>query len=315
MADALHVLTWNVKMLPTLAKLVISPVGEPRGWWEAHLTDEARARLIVEAVRTHQPAYDIVCFQEVFDEGIRKVLADGLGAGFHLVKRAGDDDLDDDSGLFVASRLPIVWYRFEEYHASAGSDAFSDKGVLGLCLDPSTRFPGVPAIYWFTTHMQSDVSAAPTRLHQMRQLRRFIADMLRPVEATEEVLALLCGDFNVIGESRTLDGDHLAPTAEYQALVSHLGHPRDLFRTAHPAEPGVTWDGLHNAMTPANDRTEQRIDYLFAFDFVPAFDTQDQPAPLRRFACAEVAVRPEPAPSGGGLHLSDHYAVEATLTL
>ncbi|MAQ16575.1 MAG: hypothetical protein CMN30_17500 [Sandaracinus sp.] len=309
----LRVLTYNVKFLPGHVKLGVPPKGQPWGFWETGdqaTGDEVRARAILAAVLTG--GWDVICLQEVFEESLRCLLADGLrAAGYHLVEKASDHDLlQEDSGLFVASRLPVIFHRFAEYAAKEGSDALADKGVLGLCLETPRAWRAEPhQLYLFATHLQA--VGDETRRKQLRQLQRFIRAMLDPVRA-KGVSALLVGDMNVRAEEICSGCRGLTTTGEYRAMMSILDQPRDLFREHLAQDPGHTWDGEGNArMIRPNDRRSMRIDYAFAFDFVPEHDLHAEVSELRTLRCTAASVE---AFRAGPICLSDHYGVSVTLT-
>jgi len=76
---------------------------------------------------------DIACLQEVWDEGERAALIDGLAAAglTHSVAARG-------AGLVIASRHPILQCGSATFDSSSYGgtiEAFTDKGVLGALLD------------------------------------------------------------------------------------------------------------------------------------------------------------------------------------
>lgn len=315
---SLSVLTYNVKLLPAHVKLGVRPRGIPRGFYEGGdqgLKDEDRVTRLIERLCTGE--WDIVCLQEVFQEGARKRFADAFEAeGYELVANSSDNDLfHEDSGLFLASKLPIVWHRFEEFAANAGSDAWSDKGVLCARLDASSRFGTQPhELYFFGTHLQSSLVHWPVRQLQLLQLQRFIQSCIGTPKPNHAA-AILSGDFNVAGEALVLGSADLAPTAAYRSMLELLDYPRDAFRQTHPAAPGVTRDAsLNYTMTRDVESQVERIDYVFTFDAVPESDKEAVGDRLFPLKCKYAAVRPFESDDedGRSRHLSDHFGVEAT---
>lgn len=309
----LRVLSYNVKLLPPHVKLGVAPRGLPIGFWERgqHATpDEARAKAIGAAILAG--GWDVVCLQEVFEESTRGILRKAFArAGYEVVDKAHDGDLlNEDSGLFVASKLKVVWHRFEEFCAKEGSDALADKGVLGLCLKTPRSWKAKPhQLFLFATHLQA--SGDQTRRAQLRQLQRFIRGMLHPVPKKRSVSAILVGDMNVRAEEICTGCQGLTTTGEYRAMMSILDHPRDLFREVNGNAHGATWDGERNPrMIRGNDRRSMRIDYAFAYDFVPEDDPHADLARLKKLHCKAAQVEPFQV---GKLALSDHYGVAATL--
>jgi len=312
---SLRVLTWNVKFLPAAVKLAIAPALKPRGWWESgakRVLDEQRVEEVAAAIVASD--HDLVLLQEVLHEPARDVLAKRLGdAGYYVVAKVDSGDLfNDDSGLFVASKLPVLWHRFEEFQNKRMPDSLIDKGVLALRLDASAYFGNAaPALFAFVTHMQSDADRSPTRLLQQRQLQRFLTNVLTPVKQKDTTAAILLGDFNVVAERAVSTGGYVI-TPEYAALSTLLDFPRDLYRELH-MDPGFTWDGTINAaMTRRNDRVRSRIDYAFALDWVPQHGEDREPPALARLTNEHAEVLPFVHEER---HLSDHFGVSVTLSI
>lgn len=315
---ALSVLTYNVKLLPAHVKIGVRPRGVPRGFYETDgqaLKDEDRVTRLIERLCTGE--WDIVCLQEVFQEGARKRLAEAFeAAGYELVARSSDNDLfHEDSGLFLASKLPIVWHRFEEFAASAGSDGWSDKGVLCARIDASSRFGNRPhELYFFGAHLQSSNVHWPVRQLQLLQIRRFIKACIGSPKPNAAA-AILAGDFNVAGEAQVLGSTDLAPTAAYRSMLELLDYPRDAYRRAHAAKPGVTRDASVNyTMTRDVETQVERIDYVFSFDAIPESGSEAVGDRLFSLECKHASVLPFESEDDDGRmrHLSDHFGVEAS---
>lgn len=222
--------------------------------------------------------FDVLCLQEVFGEAERLSLAASLRRTHpHRIEKIDSGGwIDQDSGLFFASKFRIDAWRFVEWRAARGWDRWTDKGALlaRLRIGRSKRMTVVNA------HLQSDWrrvgESAYIRRAQLRQLARFVG---RPRGPT-----VLAGDFNVPGE-----------TDEYDDMLRLLGSPRDLFREARPTlEAGLTWDGSANPMIPKGDKDRLRLDYLLAYG--------------RALRCLWIGVEPLG-------HRSDHFGVAAELAL
>ena len=309
----LRTLTYNVKLLPPHVKLGVAPRGLPLGFWERGphaIPDEARVKAILEAILTG--GWDLVCLQEVFQEPARAVLRRGfVKAGYQVIDKAhGGDLFNEDSGLFVASKLEIVHHRFEEFSAKEGADALADKGVVGVSLKAPKAWKARPhQLFLFATHLQA--SGAHTQRQQLRQLQRFIRGMLHPIRKKSSVAAILLGDMNVRAEEVCAGCQGLTATGDYRAMMSILDHPRDLFRELNGDALGATWDGAANPrMIRGNDRRAMRIDYAFAYDFVPEADPHAELARLKKLHCRSAVVERFQT---GKLALSDHYGVATTL--
>jgi endonuclease/exonuclease/phosphatase family metal-dependent hydrolase len=286
----LGVLSYNVKMLP-------GPFG-------GGAEDLGRAQRIAHAIATTRPAWDVVCLQEVFDEDARDLFARALADTYpYRITRAGGGDVfQEDSGLFFASRHPILGHFFRPFSDASGTDGLANKGIFGARLDIAR----VNALV-FNTHLQSSISAHRVRKRQLDEAHAFIRSaMTRSGSSFGPPLAIACGDFNVVGE-------HGAgiPTDEYTSMLSCLGAPRDLYRELHPRAtmPGYTWDGSTNRMIPRRDRDRHRLDYVFAWDRFPErHDDHDAPPEVRPLDLETISV--ERFETADPMRcLSDHFAV------
>jgi endonuclease/exonuclease/phosphatase family metal-dependent hydrolase len=278
----LKLLTHNVKMLPG-----------PFGGGDRDLV---RARALAKRFGS---TYDVVALQEVFDEDARKVFDEAFKRlGYKTVPKVDDKDfLQEDSGLFFASKLPIESWGYQEFQDSAGDDALADKGIFGARLRLGNRW-----VIVLNTHLQSSIDEDVVRRSQLIQLRKFLARLLRNFDpATHAMVA--AGDFNVVGE-----------TEEYQRMLGHLGFPRDAYRVRFPnlSDKGFTWDRKQNRnMIPADDDDQQRLDYIFLWDRVPVGGESPAQPLLRPVVEAVSVVKYGTATT----RLSDHFGVDATLSL
>ncbi|HJK89896.1 MAG TPA: sphingomyelin phosphodiesterase [Polyangiaceae bacterium LLY-WYZ-15_(1-7)] len=308
----IQVLTYNVKLLPAYAKLVVTPKRVPEGWWErgaGRQKDAQRAEAILKALV--KGSWDVIVLQELYPEPIRDRFREVFEQkGWETTPALGDDLLNEDSGLFVASRLPFVTCRFQEFDAKIGFDALSDKGVVALRLDTSKVWKDAcEGLYLFGTHLQSDDEHYPVRLLQLDQLARLAHQTLEPLPEArrKKVAAMALGDFNVRAETAVIGMPGASvPTPEYAAMLSLLGRPRDLYRHVNPQDAGFTWDGTVGTMTRPSDDDRKRIDYAFAFDWVPQPKKESEPSRLLPLHCSDAHVAPFFV---DGRHLSDHFGV------
>jgi endonuclease/exonuclease/phosphatase family metal-dependent hydrolase len=274
-SEELRVLTFNVRMLP-------------------YFSDLKRARRIADAIRAREPAYDVVCLQEVFCDRARAIFARELKDPFpYIDEPSGGDRWRFNSGLFTASRHRPVNRAFTGYGLGGifGADFLAEKGALALELELS----GDTRVHLFHTHVQSLALYRRTRREQLSRLSRFVHDVMGQASRERNRAALLLGDLNVPGGSGSP-----ADSDEYEDLLAVLGRPRDLFREANPADPGLT----HPATEPT-----QRLDYVLAFD---RHHVGEESRPLRTWTVHQAKVNPH---GEEGVSLSDHLAVEAELKL
>ncbi len=137
------------------------------------------------ANRIVNEGYQVVCLNEVLYEPARNAVADIFEeAGYHLIRQSGVDyGAVQDSGLFLASKLPIIYKNFEDYtdwKVSIYFDQFANKGILGALLDLSSLNNNQDLyLYAFTTHMHSDPDHPDIRAKQLGQAKRFISSMIR----------------------------------------------------------------------------------------------------------------------------------------
>jgi endonuclease/exonuclease/phosphatase family metal-dependent hydrolase len=287
----MKLLTYNVAMLP-------DPLG----------TDKAtRAKYICDEIMKCD--YDIICLQEVFSEPIRKIFDNRLKGKYPYRKIKSDDNdfLNEDSGLFFASKFPFSSdTKFQEFfdNQPLTGDSISDKGIFGAKLLVKNSQNKDSFLYVFNTHLQSTEAYYEVRKKQIGQIRRFVAKALRN---NVDSACLLCGDFNVIGDAKN----------EYSSMLINLSFVRDLYRDAHPYpdNPGYTWDGVNNKFihkTAANDKDQQRLDYIFAFDEVPIpDDNAGAGTQLRPVNVTSIEVKTfEKKPYDNNTNLSDHYGLE-----
>ncbi len=311
MADrrGIRLLTYNVKMLPDVAKLFERPRLRWGGFWEHPpygFADTARAEALARTIVAADPGWDLVCLQELFSEGVRRTFERALSPAYRCIGPHGGLRFPrlGNSGLFLATRLPVIDHRFEPFAVAGGSDRLCEKGVVHVVLDASTRWPEAPYLHVFAMHTQAWPEHEATRRLQLAQARSFLARRLRELGPDERHAAVICGDLNVIAEA----GEPPRPTHEYHLLHRILGHARDLYRELHPTRHGHTWDSSQNPhMTGDPPGKWERLDYVFALDAV-----EGPFAKLRRLACrrAEVLMFRD-----GARHLSDHFALEAELDI
>lgn len=299
----LKILTYNIAMLP-------DPLGS--------FKDE-RAAEFINLISKTSPAYDFICFQEVFDECIREFLQKQLQPMYpYIIEKSSDHDLlNQDSGLFFASKFPILSHTFREYNAKQflTGDWISDKGILIARIDIGQN-EKKQILHIYVTHLQSTEAFYKVREKQLAQLGQTIIKALeteRKKEVDWPTCVVLVGDFNVIGGSE-----------EYKRMMSLLGYPRDLFYEKNPEDYGYTWNSHENLYihhTAEDDHDMQRLDYILTFNSIPyADDNCEEIIPLRKVdckACNIVTARSTDYIKciPPGFDLSDHYGLEAIIEI
>jgi len=271
-----------------------------------------RGKDVVETILNQDPLYDIICFQEVFDEDIREIIQNGLKSEYPLenqvTKLSDNDFLNEDSGLFFASKYPVKMdssgekiCRFREFDAKKflTFDWLADKGIFGAKVDISER-----DLFIFNTHLQSTEAYDEVREKQLMEIQRFMYKALPKDKSAKRASAVLMGDFNVIGDI----------SFEYRKMISLLGYPRDLYRESHATDdPGYTWDYENNSMISDDDGDKQRLDYIFVFDEIPRADDNAPIEKLKEIKNKNTQV--VQLKNEKDEDLSDHYGVEAEIEL
>lgn len=297
----IRLLTYNLAMLP----------------FYSGIAKKERAKAFIDEIQNHRH-YDILCLQEIFDEKSRKYLKNNLRDKYpYMVEKSSDHEiLNLNSGMFFASKFPILRYTFREFHAkSLGTwDAMVDKGIfiacLGLGADNNQQI-----LHIYNTHLQSTESEYKTREKQLSQVRRFIEKALkteRENNKKSKVCAVLLGDFNVVGDK----------SDEYKRMMSMLGYPIDLYRERNPCAEGYTWNSKENLFIKyddARDRDMQRLDYIFTFNRIPYADDNRETEEINSIECKscnlfipkKIVVPDLPLECD----LSDHYGVEAVIEI
>jgi endonuclease/exonuclease/phosphatase family metal-dependent hydrolase len=304
----LRLLTYNLAMLPF-------PLGNVK---------KIRAEKFVDKILGKSPKFDIISLQEIFDEKIRRYLTERLKHEYpYMIEKSSDHELlNQDSGLFFASKYPVLSHTFSEYRSKTllSSDALADKGILEARIELS---PGndTRILHVILTHLQStEIHPAGyfygVREKQLSQLREFIEKKLeneRERTDPSRLYSIVMGDFNIIGE-----------TDEYETMMNLLGRPVDLFKKLNPGKDGYTWNPNENIFihyTDKHDRDLQRLDYFFILDHIPySYENHDEikigeitGASCNIFAPKAVNVLEEDM--NAECDLSDHYGLEAVIDI
>ena len=178
------VLSWNVCFLP-LATANWEKGVKP---WTERLNQVAETILKEDA--------DVVCLQEVYDSQAASDLTDLLKEKYkHIYYNIGPKSLGVNSGLFVASKVPLKNTRFTQ-HKDRQNDLdsfFVNKGFFDFEI-----YAGDHKIaHIFVTHLQhSKDDLHPLKLEQEireKQLNAIFSEMEKA-----EVPAVLVGDFNML---------------------------------------------------------------------------------------------------------------------
>lgn len=295
-------LTYNLAMLP-------APLGKAK---------EKRAEEFVNKI-IKKPIYDFICLQEIFAEEIRDYLIHHLQDRYpYIVGKSGSPNpLNQDSGLFFASKLPILRHTFREFHDKSllTPDLIADKGILATRFEFGSSTEAT-ILRVFLTHLQSRESEFKTREKQLAQLRRFIAQSSTPGKKRKnpsKIYTILLGDFNVIGDN----GE------EYKKMLDLLDYPIDLCHEKNPKKKSYTWNSQKNLFLQSvyeDDNDMLRLDYIFTYDHIPYAHKQHETVKLGKVVCHSCGIfKPKSSGNPGELpgkwDLSDHYGVEAVIEI
>ncbi|XP_055559887.1 sphingomyelin phosphodiesterase 5-like isoform X1 [Falco biarmicus] len=164
----------------------------------------------------HFPAdADFICLQEVFDGRATTCLRQQLGSIFpHIVSEVGALGLWGrrlkllNSGLFLASRYPLLAVRYHGFPNGAREDALAAKGLLVVqVLLGSVQGQRVVG-YIGCTHLQAPAADAAIRDEQLTLGLHWLQLFREEQEQRGDVVAfdIFCGDLNFDNCSR---GDEL----------------------------------------------------------------------------------------------------------
>ena len=222
---------------------------------------------------TYAQEFDIVGFQELFEDLQKQTFLNSLRPTFPHVSRGGRW-----SGLAIASRYRLSHTGFVPFQRSMGSDGLASKGVqyaLAHC-------PKGP-IWIINTHLQSGRGEAEEALRRTYQVPQLL-QLMETLRAKKSCPFLLLGDFN-------LDEASL----EYQdlglLLDSRLGL-RDLSKGL------VTAGALtkrENKVSKFEEKENLKLDYVWA---------------SKAISVKKVFARSRPFPLSPFWYVSDHWGVE-----
>ncbi len=306
-ADVLNILAYNIFMLTP-------PISS---------TDQStRAAEIAD----HVHGYDAIIFSEAFYNSARTDLQNDLSTEYPYMTAVVDNGiLNDDGGVFIASRYPILSSSQIVYNDCNGSDCLAAKGVMYAKIDKKGRI-----FHLFGTHTQAWPSAADvaTRILQFKELQTFITSLSIP--ANEPVI--IGGDLNV-----DMIANHLG---EYDGMLDSLNLMEPQY-TGHPysydgaisyyASPGVEFLDYvmtqNNHLVPDTAINEVLILRSIADDMFNMFDLSDHLAVRGRFVFSQLTAvsdveessAPEskvfPNPNNGTFTIEYNHPVSASFRL
>lgn len=225
-APALKVLSWNIYMLPPLAKFT----GKQR-----------RAKRIGNLLKDSD--FDIFVFQEAFHGASRRKIWRRLKE--HFPYRLGPANqrwysFKTNSGIWMVSRIPLKQLGTIDFKECDGIDCWSRKGALLA----EGEFAG-QTFQILGTHLEAGGSKE-LKEGQYRELDALLSEHRKP-----SIPQLICGDFNT----------HRRDSARYDLMVDILGVQNAPFN----GEQQFTSDGELNDIKLARDNKKKRSWIDFAF--------------------------------------------------
>lgn len=153
---------------------------------------------------------DIICLEEVFDKRAAQKLIDVLKPVFgHILYDVGVYACHPtctcstfkffNSGLFVASRFPVLQAQYHFFPNSLGEDALAAKGLLATKLLIGKNENQHSVVGFFNcTHLHAPEGEGEVRCEQLNMVTKWIADFQAAHRLPDEdvVFDVLCGDLN-----------------------------------------------------------------------------------------------------------------------
>ncbi|XP_061095887.1 sphingomyelin phosphodiesterase 5 isoform X1 [Conger conger] len=152
---------------------------------------------------------DMVCLEEVFDKRAAQKLTAALGPLFgHVLYDVGVYACQVpgccagfkffNSGLFLASRYPVLEAQYHCFPNSKGEDALAAKGLLAVKVLIGQNQEQNVVGYFSCTHLHAPEGEGAIRCIQLDMVTKWIAEFQAQTKQSNEtvVFDVLCGDFN-----------------------------------------------------------------------------------------------------------------------
>ena len=206
---------------------------------------------IISRINARSP--DVVGLCEVFKDDEREAIREGVKDVYpHFREGPDESDLvNEDGGLLLLSRHPILQHHQELYRDCAGDDCLANKGIIHIRI----QLPGAPTpcdIFYSHTQNPDPILADGTEelLAQLNRLGEFVEEMADPRSPS-----FIMGDLNVRGEV----------TEQHKELIARIRNPVDLWLVGGNAPTsGLTFVSDNNFYDDEDDNPQQnqRLDYI-----------------------------------------------------
>lgn len=226
--------------------------------------------------------FDVVLLQEAFSGDFRNKVQDSLKKLYphqsYLDRQSGSLTVYG-SGAYILSKYPIGRNEFAYYADCGKSDCFASKGVsLSTITHPSGKM-----IQIANTHLQSGKEKSKIRFKQLEQVKRLIETY-----KIKDVPQVLVGDLNI----DALTGNDYQKMLDLLNMKSHSLEGSPQYTNGFPIE-------CYNK--PGDDQLEWLDHIVINRDFTGSLKKKK----VRVFTATL---------EGKECPLSDHYAVEATIS-
>jgi endonuclease/exonuclease/phosphatase family metal-dependent hydrolase len=262
--EKIKILSWNIYMLPGF-------LGSGN-----LLRAEAIGKLLSSS------DYDVIVFQEAFDQRARRVISHLLRNAYPYQAGPANQkflSVKTNSGLWIFSRYPIREAHSIVFKTRHGMDALSRKGALLTELDVNNNF-----IQIVGTHLQN--SGDPWR--KQSQCSEIFTNLLKKYQRPG-IPQIVCGDFNINRHATDID---------YQLMLKTL----DVVDGAPDTGAHYSYDRRFNDLHAETGTGQDLIDYILIRNNLSSVDSNNGKIRIFQKQWSETHK-----------DLSDHYSLETEL--
>lgn len=227
--------------------------------------------------------YDIIVFEEAFYSKSRKLIINELAVLYPFMYGPVNPEkefLETNSGIWILSKVSLKIIKSIRFKESKGFDAIAKKGAILL-----EGILGGISFQLIGTHLQAN-EYNNIRKKQMDQI---LKELINPYKE-KDTPQIICGDFNV----------NAADSNEYLYMINHLNVKNDRLFSLN----NVSFDELNNQLAITNKPIPKTLDYIFV-------GNNNKNVYIERCIKKFKGYNSE----GKQIDLSDHYAIEANITL
>lgn len=227
--------------------------------------------------------YDLIFLQEAFTGGLHKKLRNRTGKVYghqYYLKRKFISPTVFGSGVYVLSKYPLTSVQKVYYRACSGADCFASKGALLA----EVLLPSGKEIQFVATHLQAGRSdkKRKVRMKQVVRLSDFLAK-----HSKQDVPQVLLGDINIDGKH-----DDFTDALERLNMISHPLEGELDYTSGFPIE----------CYKDGSSKTKW-VDHILVEKMAPIQVSEKRVKVFKGIL------------DGKECPLSDHHAVEATLSI